>query len=243
MRLDQKLVELGLAPTRARARDLVKRGFVSVEGERCDKPSREVAASVSVAVSSDAPAYVSRGGEKLEAALVHFDIDVNGLEALDIGASTGGFTQVLLTRGARRVYAVDVGKGQLHEILKSDARVVSLEEVDARSLTSDMVPVPVAIIVADLSFISLAKGLGPALALAAPGAWLVALIKPQFEVGRANVGKGGIVRNGDAVKVAVDAVETWLSGQPGWKVASAMPSPIRGGSGNAEYLIAARRDG
>ncbi len=243
MRLDQKLVELGLAPTRARARDLVKRGFVSVAGTPCDKPGREVAASATVEVSSDAPAHVSRGGEKLEAALEHFNIDVSGLEALDIGASTGGFTQVLLMRGAQRVHAVDVGKGQLHEALKADVRVVSLEEVDARSLTSDLVPVPIDIIVADLSFISLAKGLGAALARAAPGAWLVALIKPQFEVGRASVGKGGIVRDEGAIKAAVDGVEAWLSDQPGWKVAGTMPSPIHGGSGNAEYLIAARRDG
>lgn len=242
MRLDQRIVELGLAATRSRARDLVKRGFVTVSGMRCDKPSREIDNNAVVAVVTDAPDYVSRGAEKLAAALDHFGIDVGGLTAIDAGASTGGFTDVLLRRGARRVYAVDVGSGQLHERIARDSRVVNLESTDARSLTADHIAEPVSLIVADVSFISLAKAIAPVLAFAMPGAWMVALIKPQFEVGPDRVGKGGVVRDEAARSDAVRAIESFVAGS-GWRVIGTMDSPIAGGSGNLEYLIAARCDG
>jgi 23S rRNA (cytidine1920-2'-O)/16S rRNA (cytidine1409-2'-O)-methyltransferase len=243
MRLDQRLVDLGLAPTRARARDLVKRGFVTVAGVPCEKPGREIPPAAAVAIAATAPDFVSRGAEKLLAALAAFALDAEGAVALDIGASTGGFTEALLRSGARRVYAVDVGHGQLHERLRRDPRVVSLEGQDARTITHEQIGEPVGVIVADVSFISLAKVLDAALALAAPGAWLVALIKPQFEVGPERIGKGGIVRDGAAQADAVRAVESWLAAKPGWRVLGTMPSPMLGGSGNAEFLIAARRNG
>ena len=148
-----------------------------------------------------------------------------------------------MKRGAKKVYAVDVGHGQLHASLHDDPRVVSFEGCDARSLTPTLIPEPVAAIVADVSFISLTKALSPALALAKPGAWLVALIKPQFEVGRGGVGKGGIVRDASARLQAVDTVTAWLSAQRGWRIAGVVPSPIKGGSGNEEYLLGARCDG
>jgi len=186
---------------------------------------------------------VSRGAVKLAAALDTFGFDPKGCIALDVGASTGGFTQVLLARGAAKVYAVDVGHRQLHARLKGDARVVSLEGCDARSLTPASVGEPISAVVADMSFISLTKALGPALALAAPGAWLIALIKPQFEAGRARIGKGGIVRDARARQEAVEAVRAWLAQQQGWRVVGIVPSPIRGGSGNEEFLMGACNDG
>ena len=242
MRLDQMLVDLGLAASRSRARDLVLRRFVRVEGVICEKPAREVTASARIEVLVDAPYFVSRGAEKLIAALDHFGFDPLGRVALDIGASTGGFTEILLQRGAARVYAVDVGTGQLHETLKGDARVVALEQQDARGLTADQIVEPVGAIVADVSFISLHKALGVSLQFAAPGAWLAALIKPQFEAGPEAVGKSGIVRDTVVKAAAVRNVETWLAAQPGWSVLGVIPSPILGGSGNAEFLIGAFRN-
>jgi 23S rRNA (cytidine1920-2'-O)/16S rRNA (cytidine1409-2'-O)-methyltransferase len=162
--------------------------------------------------------------------------------ALDIGASTGGFTEVLLERSAAHVYAVDVGSAQLHDSLKADPRVVSLENCDARELSHDQVPAPVGAVVIDVSFISVTKVLGSVLPLAAGSAWLVVLVKPQFEVGRERVGSGGIVRDEAARRGAVDAVREWLLKQPGWRIIGEMESPILGGSGNVEYLIGARRD-
>lgn len=242
MRLDLALVARGLAPSRARAQDLIRRGFVSVAGEPCRKPAMDVAEPEIVEVSKDAPGYVSRGAEKLAAALDQFGFDATGVVALDVGASTGGFTQVLLERGAAQVFAVDVGSAQLHDDVKSDARVVSLENCDARTLTREHVPVPVGAVVIDVSFISATKVLGHVLQLAASGAWLVVLVKPQFEVGRERVGSGGIVRDEAARRDAVDSVRAWLQQQPGWRVIGEMESPISGGSGNIEFLIGARRD-
>jgi 23S rRNA (cytidine1920-2'-O)/16S rRNA (cytidine1409-2'-O)-methyltransferase len=186
---------------------------------------------------------VSRGGAKLAAALDAFGFKPKGRIALDVGASTGGFTEVLLERGAAKVYAVDVGHGQLHTRLKADPRVVSMEECDARSLTRELIPEPVGAIVADVSFISLAKALPAPLELAAPGAWLVALVKPQFEAGRARIGKRGIVRDERARQAAVEEVRAWLAAQENWRVVGIVPSPIRGGSGNEEFLMGARKDG
>jgi len=242
-RLDIVLVERGLAPSRSRARDLIKGGKVLVDGEVCMKVGAEVDEDEALSLREAGPVAVSRAGVKLASALASFEFDPAGLVALDVGASTGGFTEVLLTRGAAKVYAVDVGHGQLHASLRDNPRVVSFEGCDARALTRALIPEPVAAIVADVSFISLTKALLPALGLATPGAWLVALIKPQFEVGRGGVGKGGIVREAAARQQAVDSVTAWISAQDGWRIAGVVPSPIKGGSGNEEYLLGARWDG
>ena len=195
MRLDIRMVERGLVTSRARAQDLIRRGLVEVAGVVERRPGARVAADAEVVLSGGAEAHVSRAALKLIAALDHFGFSADGVVALDIGASTGGFTQVLLARGAARVYAVDVGHGQLHARLAADPRVLWLEDCDARRLDRTLVPEPVGALVADVSFISLTKALPMPLTLARPGAWLVALIKPQFEAGRAAVGRGGIVRD------------------------------------------------
>lgn len=242
MRLDLALVARGLAPSRARAQDLIRRGFVRVAGKSYNKPAFEVAPSQVVELSAEAPAYVSRGAEKLAAALDRFGFDPAGVVVLDVGASTGGFTEVLLERGAACVFAVDVGSSQLHEKLKADPRVVSLENCDARELSRAQVPVLTGAIVIDVSFISVTKVLENILPLASDSAWLVVLVKPQFEVGRKRVGSGGIVRDEAARRGAVDAVRERLLNQPGWRIIDEMESPILGGSGNVEYLIGARHD-
>ena len=242
-RLDILLVDCGLAATRARAADLIRRGAVRVGGATAAKPGQLVALDAVLSVSPGAGAYVSRGGLKLEAALDAFALDAEGRVALDIGASTGGFTDALLARGAARVYAVDVGRGQLHEKLRADPRVVALEATDARSLDRSVIPEPVSAIVADVSFISLTLALPAALALAAPGAWLVALIKPQFEAGREAVGKGGVVRKDEDRERAIARVRDFVASRPGWSVLGVIPSPIEGGSGNREFLHAARYAG
>ncbi|MGE0851397.1 MAG: TlyA family RNA methyltransferase [Hyphomicrobiaceae bacterium] len=241
-RLDLRVVELGLAPSRARARDLIRRGLVEVAGVVAMRPGAGVAADAPIRVTGLEAGYVSRGALKLVVALEHFRFPASGAAALDVGASTGGFTEVLLAAGARRVYAVDVGRDQLHPRLREDTRVVSLEGQDARALDLTLVPEPVGAVVADVSFISLAKVLPVPLALAGPGAWLVALIKPQFEVGRAAVGKGGIVRDTAERRRAVDLVRGWVAAQSGWRVEGIIPSPIAGGSGNEEFLLGAVRD-
>jgi 23S rRNA (cytidine1920-2'-O)/16S rRNA (cytidine1409-2'-O)-methyltransferase len=236
-RLDLALVARGLVATRAKARDLIARGEVRVDGEVVQKPAMSVRERQAIAVDAQAAAQVSRGAVKLAAALDRFRLDPAGRVALDVGASTGGFTQVLLERGATRVYAVDVGKGQPHASLTSDPRVVTLEECDARTLDRALVPEAIDAIVADVSFISLRKVLPAALALAAPACWLVALVKPQFEVGRDGVGKGGIVRDRVLREKALADVRDWLAAQAGWSVIGDMASPIEGGSGNVEFLL------
>jgi len=241
-RLDRRLVELGLVPSRARARDYIRRGLVDVAGVTERRPGANVAANTSIRLSQTAGDHVSRGAVKLLAALDCFGFPVAGVVALDVGASTGGFTQALLDRGAARVYAVDVGRRQLHARLAADARVIVLEGCDARHLDRNLVPEPVDAIVADVSFISLTKALPVPLTLASAGAWLVALIKPQFELGRGAVGKGGIVRERAARVRAIDLVRTWIAGQPGWRVQEVILSPISGGSGNEEFLLGAVRD-
>jgi 23S rRNA (cytidine1920-2'-O)/16S rRNA (cytidine1409-2'-O)-methyltransferase len=235
-RLDRLLVEAGLAPTRARAADLIRRGCVSVAGKPQAKPGALVTADAELAVSPEACAYVSRGGLKLAAALNAFGFDPEGRIALDIGASTGGFTEVLIARGAAKVYAVDVGRGQLHAKLTVNPKVVALEGTDARALDRKVIREAVTAIVADVSFISLTLALP---SLAAPGAWLVALVKPQFEAGRAAVGKGGIVRSEANRKKAVEKVRAFIE-EAGWAVQGEIASPILGGSGNEEFLIGAR---
>jgi 23S rRNA (cytidine1920-2'-O)/16S rRNA (cytidine1409-2'-O)-methyltransferase len=242
-RLDKEIVARGLAPSRSRAQDLIRRGLVTADGIVALKPGTEVPEGAAIHIADAAGDPVSRGGVKLTAALDYFRLQPDGLVALDVGASTGGFTEVLLQRGAARVYAVDVGHGQLHPRLARDPRVVALEGCDARRLDRTLVPEPIGAVVADVSFISLTKVLPAALALTAPGAWLVALIKPQFEAGRAAVGKGGIVRDPAARERAVAMVQAWVAGQAGWRVLGVIPSPIAGGSGNAEFLLGAMRDG
>jgi 23S rRNA (cytidine1920-2'-O)/16S rRNA (cytidine1409-2'-O)-methyltransferase len=238
-RLDQLLVDSGLAPTRSRAADLVRSGCVSVGGVQAVKPGALVRADASVALSPDAPTYVSRGALKLEAALDSFGLEVEGRVALDIGASTGGFTEVLLARGAVKVYAVDVGHDQLHAKLRDDPRVEVLEGTDARSLDAAIVKEKVGAIVADVSFISLTQALPAALSVAAASAWLIALVKPQFEAGRKAVGKGGIVRSETEREKAVTRVWEFLQ-NAGWRVLGVVPSPILGRGGNEEFLIGAR---
>jgi 23S rRNA (cytidine1920-2'-O)/16S rRNA (cytidine1409-2'-O)-methyltransferase len=239
LRLDQALVQRGLAETRSKARDLIIRRLVAVAGQVAVKPSLLVSADMLVQVAADHVAYVSRGAEKLVAALDAFKFDPAGRTCLDIGASTGGFSEILLRRGAVRVHAVDVGRGQLHASLKSDPRIVSHEATDARALSLALVPEPITAIVADVSFISLTKALPAALALAAPGCWLAALVKPQFEAGRDAVGKGGIVRDEAARQRVLSEIHSWLAAQPGWRVIGTCPSPILGGDGNQEFLIGA----
>ena len=210
--------------------------------QRVDKPGTPVSTELALEIRGKEHPWVSRGGMKLDHALHRFDIDVAGAAALDIGASSGGFTDVLLTRGAGRVYAVDVGYGQLNWRLRSDERVVVLERQNARQLTADQIPEPVNIIVCDASFIGLEKVLATPLTFAAPGAHLAALIKPQFEVGKGEVGKGGIVRDPEQHRAVCTRIESWVSGLPGWQALGIDQSPITGAEGNIEFLIVARRN-
>ncbi len=240
IRLDVLVTARGLAASRAQARDLILRGGIRVDGRTAGKPGQTVAECAHIDIAEGTQQFVSRVRIKLAAALAHFGFNSKDRIALDIGAATGGFTQVLLQAGATRVYAVDVGRAQLHVDLRLDPRVVSLEGCDVRALTSDMVPEPVAIIVADTSFISLTLALPPALKFAARETWLIALIKPQFEVGRAAIGKGGIVRDQADRDRAILRVKTCVSDQPGWNVVDVIASPITGSGGNQEYLLGAQ---
>ena len=237
------MVDRGLAESRSKAQALVLAGQVFSGERRLDKPGQTVAPDVPIEVRAPAVPYVSRGGIKLAAALDHFAIDPAGLVALDLGASTGGFTDVLLRRGAARVYAVDVGHGQLDWRLRNDPRVVVLERLNARHLSPAHVAEPVDLVVCDVSFISLELVLPAALALALPGAFLIALIKPQFEVGKGQVGKGGVVRDPALHQAVCARVSDWLAAGPGWRVQGVIESPITGPKGNREFLIAATRSG
>jgi 23S rRNA (cytidine1920-2'-O)/16S rRNA (cytidine1409-2'-O)-methyltransferase len=240
-RLDVALVERGLAETRAAAQRMIMAGLVFSNDKRLDKAGASVAADTALEVRGQPHPYVSRGGLKLEKALDHFAIPVTGRIALDVGASTGGFTDCLLQRGVAKVYAIDVGTNQLAWKLRSDPRVVSMEKTNIRDVTPAQVPEPVDLIVCDASFIGLRTALPNALALAAPGAHLVALIKPQFEVGKGRVGKGGIVREPELHQEVAETITTWLGEQQGWSVLGVTDSPITGADGNKEFLISARR--
>jgi 23S rRNA (cytidine1920-2'-O)/16S rRNA (cytidine1409-2'-O)-methyltransferase len=241
-RLDIALVERGLVPTRARARDAVLRGHVTIDGKLAARPAQTVPRDARIALDDPAAGYVSRAALKLIAGLDRFGYSPNGRTAVDLGASTGGFTQVLLERGARKVFAVDVGHGQLAADLAADPRVVSREGLNARDLVAgDIDGSHVEAIVADVSFISLRLVLPPALALAAPDAWGVFLVKPQFEVGKANIGKGGIVRDSHLAERTAGDIATWLERDLGWRVSGVILSPIAGGDGNREFLIGAER--
>ena len=238
-RADVVLVERGLFDSRAKARAAIEAGGVVVDGRTLAKASELVDEAAAIEAVAAHP-YVGRGALKLSHALGLWPVLVEGRTVLDVGASTGGFTEVSLERGAARVYAVDVGRGQLHPKLAGDPRVVGLEGVDARNLTAAMIPVAPDLIVTDVSFIGLAKVLPAALRLATFGADLIALVKPQFEVGPDNVGKGGLVKD-EALRIrALDDVIEFLRGS-GWIVRATADSPITGGDGNHEYLLWAQR--
>jgi 23S rRNA (cytidine1920-2'-O)/16S rRNA (cytidine1409-2'-O)-methyltransferase len=240
-RADQLLVERGLAESRARAQALILAGLVFAGERRVLKAGEPISDDAAIEVRGRDHPWVSRGGVKLAHALDHFAIDPGGVTALDIGASTGGFTDVLLTRGARRVYAVDVGHGQLAWKLRQDARVVVYERVNARNLGREQIPEPVDLVVCDASFIGLATVLPAPLALAAEEAALVALVKPQFEAGRSQVGKGGVVRDPAIRREVCERAAAWVAAQPGWRVIGTVASPILGPEGNREFLLYARR--
>lgn len=242
MRLDLYLVEIGLAESRARAQAAIAAGLVRVNEKPALKASMKIAEGDEVCIVGAVHPFVSRGGVKLDATLRTFEIDLAGKICLDLGASTGGFTDVLLRGGAAKIYAVDVGRGQLHEKILNDPRVINLEQTHAKDLSRALVPDPIDVIVCDVSFISLKKALPFAIALAAPRAVLAALIKPQFEVGRSRIGKGGIVKPGydNSYGVAED-ISNWLREQPGWSPTGYMESPITGGDGNKEFLIGATK--
>lgn len=240
-RIDLLLVERGLFDSRARARAAIEAGLVSANGKAVTRPSDMMDDDADI-IATPAHPWVGRGGLKLDHALTLWPVVVEGRTVLDVGASTGGFTQVCLSRGAARVYAVDVGRGQLHPTLASDPRVVELSGTDARLLDANLIPTPPDVIVTDVSFIALAKALPAALALAGEGAELVALIKPQFEVGRERVGKGGLVRDEAARAGALADVVAWLESID-WRVLATADSPVTGGDGNREFLLRAVRSG
>ena len=238
VRADQLVVARGLAESRTRAQALILAGNVFVGERRVGKAGDLLAEDAELSVKGRDHPWASRGGIKLDHGLAHFGFDVTGAVALDVGSSTGGFTDVLLSRGAAKVYAVDVGTNQLAWKLRSDPRVVVHEQTNARDLTTDIIPEAVDIVVCDASFIGLAKVLGAALGLARPGANLVALIKPQFEAGRDEVGKGGVVRD-EAVRQRVcDEAADWVRAK-GWSVLGIERSPITGPEGNVEFLLGA----
>lgn len=237
-RLDQALVDCGLFATRARSRDAILRGTVRVNGIISTKPARTVLPGNEIEVDDPGQAYVSRAALKLIAGLDHFGFDLTGRTAVDIGASTGGFTQVLLERGVNRVYAIDVGHDQLHAQLVSDDRVISIEGLNARDLGSAHLdgnnP---GVVVSDVSFISLRLALPPALALAGDGAVGVLLVKPQFEAGREAIGKGGLLKDPDLGLQIAEDLSHWLDSSPGWRSLGFCRSPIAGGDGNNEFLL------
>jgi 23S rRNA (cytidine1920-2'-O)/16S rRNA (cytidine1409-2'-O)-methyltransferase len=236
-RADQLLVEQGLAESRAKAQALILAGLVSCGARRVEKPGEQFAADALLALKGRDHPWVSRGGVKLAHALDHFRIVVEGAVALDIGASTGGFTEVLLDRGARRVHAVDVGHGQLAWKLRQDTRVVVHERLNARHLTHADIPEAVDLITCDASFIGLATVLPASLVLAAEKAQLVALVKPQFEAGPSRVGKGGVVRDPAVHREVCEGAASWVAAQPGWLVVGIVESPILGPEGNREFLL------
>ncbi|MEX2201408.1 MAG: TlyA family RNA methyltransferase [Dongiaceae bacterium] len=241
VRADQLLVERGLAPSRSRAAALIMAGAIFAGEQRIDKAGQLVDPDGPLELRGADHPWVSRGGLKLERALETFAIDPAGAICLDIGASTGGFTDVLLARGAARIYAVDVGHGQLAWKLRQDARVVVLERINARHLTTAQISEPIGIIVCDASFIGLETVLPTPMSFAAPGCRLIALIKPQFEVGPDQVGKGGIVRDPALHEAVCERIRAWIAGQPGWQATGIVDSPITGADGNREFLLAASK--
>jgi 23S rRNA (cytidine1920-2'-O)/16S rRNA (cytidine1409-2'-O)-methyltransferase len=241
-RADLLLVALGLAESRARAQALILAGKVFSDTKRVEKAGDLLADGAPLEVRGQDHPWVSRGGLKLAHALAHFGLNPEGRVCLDLGASTGGFTDVLLQHGAAKVYAVDVGHGQLAWKLRQDPRVVVLEKTNARYLDATAIPEPIGALVCDASFIGLRTILPAPLALCAPGAFAVALIKPQFEAGPGQVGKGGVVRDAALHRSICAMIADWWAALPGWQVLGITESPITGPEGNKEFLIAARRE-
>ena len=241
VRADQLLVAQGLAESRTRAQALILAGNVFVDDRRVAKAGDMLAGDAVLTVKGRDHPWVSRGGIKLDHGLTHFGFGVNKAVALDVGSSTGGFTDVLLSRGAKRVYAVDVGTNQLAWKLRSDERVIVHEQTNARDLNTGIIPERIDVVVCDASFIALHKVLDAALDLARPGAALVALVKPQFEAGREEVGKGGVVRDPAVHQRVCDAAVTWVQSK-GWRVCGVEPSPITGPEGNVEFLLGAIKE-
>lgn len=239
IRLDNLLVERGFYNSRSRARDAVARGCVFVAGKPALKSGRTLAFDSAVEINDPAKDYVSRSALKLIEGLAKSGFDPADRIGLDIGASTGGFTQVLLERGAKQVFAIDVGHGQMDAVLADDPRVTNLENLNARELSiDDLGGVVPEFLVCDVSFISLKLALPPALDIAASGAHGIFLVKPQFELGRDHIGRGGLVKDKDAAKECAQALSDWLDKYPEWQCTHFLPSPIFGGDGNEEYLMA-----
>ncbi len=241
LRLDQLLVDRGLSETRTRAQAMIMAGNVYSDTKRLDKAGQKVAADIPIELKGQDHPWVSRGGLKLVKGLDEFSVDVTGFIGIDVGSSTGGFTDVLLTRGAEKVYSVDVGHGQLAWKLRSDERVVVMERTNARHLTDEDIPDMVDIVVCDASFIGLQTVLPAAMARVKSGGYLMALIKPQFEVGKGRVGKGGVVREPELHQEVCDTIENWLNGLEDWSVEGITQSPIKGPEGNIEFLICGRK--
>lgn len=236
-RLDLAIVERGLLPSRARARDAILRGSVRVNGSVAKKASLGIGPDDAVSLSDPASKYVSRAALKLKHGLAFFELSARDRFCMDIGASTGGFTQVLLEDGARQVFAFDVGHGQLHESLRSDKRIVSREGLNARDLKENDLPFGIDFLVSDVSFISLTLALPAALRLAQPKSPCVFLIKPQFEVGKGQLGKGGIVSDPAQALASAEKIAHWLDKECACDVRGITPSPISGGDGNQEFLV------
>jgi 23S rRNA (cytidine1920-2'-O)/16S rRNA (cytidine1409-2'-O)-methyltransferase len=241
LRLDQLLVDRGLIETRSRAQAMVMAGNVYSDTKRLDKAGQKVSADIPIELKGQDHPWVSRGGLKLVKGLDEFDIDVTGFIGLDVGSSTGGFTDVLLTRGAVKVYSVDVGHGQLAWKLRNDERVIVMERTNARHLNEELIPEEVDIVVCDASFIGLQTVLPAAMERAKAGGYLLALIKPQFEVGKGRVGKGGVVRDPALHREVCETIENWLNGLDNWTVQGVTESPIKGPEGNIEFLICAQK--
>ncbi len=241
VRLDQLLVDRALAESRSKAQALIMAGVVFSGDQPQRSAGAKVATDLPLMVKGPDHPWVSRGGLKLAHGLEHFGFKAAGRVCLDLGASTGGFTDVLLSNGAAKIYAVDVGYGQLAHKLRIDPRVVVLERMNARHLNASHVPDPVGALVCDASFIGLRTILPAAIGLTVPGAWLIALIKPQFEVGKGRVGKKGVVRDPELHVEVCETISDWMHEQPGWKVMGITPSPITGPEGNVEFLIGAVR--
>lgn len=238
-RIDQLLVDRGLAESKTKAQAYIMAGLVSANGRKLEKPGQQVASDLNIELKGKDHPWVSRGGLKLDHALSHFNLDVSGMITIDVGSSTGGFTDVLLTNGATRVYAVDSGTNQLAWKLRQDDRVIVHEQTSARILTDQHIEDVIDLIVCDASFISLTKVLERPMTFAKPDARLIALIKPQFEAEREQVGKGGVVRDEAVHQAVCEKVRSWLE-RCGWSVEGVIPSPITGPKGNVEFLIAAR---
>jgi len=242
IRVDVALVERGLVESRTKAQALIMAGVVYSGETKISKAGQQIKDDTALDVRGKDHPWVSRGGLKLEKGLKEFSVDVNGAVVIDVGSSTGGFSDVALTNGAAKIYAVDVGRGQLAWKLRNDERVVVMEKTNARYLTDEEIPESVDLVVCDASFISLKTVLPAALSFVKSGGALIALIKPQFEVGRDNVGKGGVVRDPDLHAAVCEDIRLWLDAMPNWRAIGVTESPIKGPEGNVEFLIYGRKD-